>query len=559
MEESPAVGFEWNIAAIAHAIESVVPAHDAIVWRDLRLTWRDVGERSRRLAGALADRGFGLRRTFEECEPWESPHDHVALYLYNGNEYLEATLAAHQARCAPININYRYRSTELHHVLSDSAAAVVIYGGSFAETLAAVRDDLPDLGLLVQVDDGSGARLLDGAIGYEDLLSRHAPTLPPGLVDSWSPDDRYICYTGGTTGLPKGVVWRQGDFLQAALGIGVGRDWSGYDDLAAAASHSSLRALPTPPLMHGAAMWNALSCWAAGGAIILQDDTHHLDPADVWSSVERHGATSLLIVGDAFARPLIDEWDAHGGYDVPTLRHILSGGAVLSPTVKQGLVERLPEIAIVDVLGSTESGRQGVATSRVGATSAGFTPESSAVVLSEDRSRVLGPSDDAIGWLAQSGRVPLGYLGDAETTRTAFTRVGDLRCAIAGDRARHRADGSIELLGRDSVTINTGGEKVFAEEVETALKAHPAVFDALVCGRPSLRWGQEIVGVVALRDGVRVEADELRRWCRRDLADFKAPKAIVFVPAVVRSPSGKADYRWARDTAERAAPEGHAR
>jgi acyl-CoA synthetase (AMP-forming)/AMP-acid ligase II len=281
----------------------------------------------------------------------------------------------------------------------------------------------------------------------------------------------------------------------------------------------------------------------------MQDETAHLDPADVWRSVERHRATSLLIVGDSFARPLIDHWDAHGGYDVGSLRHVLSGGAVLSPMVRAGLIERLPGVTVVDVLGSTESGRQAVATASRGRDASGFRPESTAIVLSEDRSRRLTPADDSIGWLAQTGAVPLGYLGDPDATRATFPVLDGTRLAIAGDRARYRPDGGIDLLGRDSVTINTGGEKVFAEEVETALKTHPAVFDAVVCGRPSERWGEEVVGVVALRSGVEAGVDELRSWCRRDLADFKAPKGIVFVPSVVRSPSGKADYRWARDVA----------
>jgi fatty-acyl-CoA synthase len=542
---------DLNFAAICAAVEQAVPDREAIVWRDHAWTWRQTGDRARRLARALHDAGLGVHGRLDDVEPWESPHDHVALYLHNGNEYLEAMLGAYAARCAPVNVNYRYRAAELRYVLADSRARVVIFHGAFAPTLAEVRDDLPDLAQLVQVHDGSGAPLLDGAIGYEAWLAASRPELPPSLVGSWSGDDLYVCYTGGTTGSPKGVLWRQDDFLTAALGIGRlrGRDVGRLDELADAARSSALRALPAPPLMHGAAHWNAMSCWAAGGTVVMQDDTTRLDPADVWRAVARHRATSLLIVGDPFARPLLDEWDraaaAGDPYDAASLRHVLSGGAVLSPAVRDALLERLGDVTVVDVLGSTESGRQGVAQHRATSGSVGFAGEPTAVVLADDLRSRLGPGDERTGWLAQTGRVPRGYLGDPDKTARTFPVVDGLRTAIAGDRARVRGDGSIELLGRDSATINTGGEKVFAEEVETVLKGHPAVFDAVVCGRPSERWGQEVVAVAQLRPGSTVGDDDLRAWCRDRLADFKAPKAVVRVDRVERSPSGKPDYQWA--------------
>lgn len=548
-------GVTLHLAAIFEAVEAVAADRACIVWRDRSWSWRQTGERARRLASALAARGLGSRRPLGDCEAWESPHDHVALYLHNSNEYLEAMLGAYMARCAPVNVNYRYRAEELRYVLDDSRSRVVVYHAAFAPTLAEVAGDLRSAELFVHVDDDSGNDPLPGAVNYETWLRSSTPELSGALRDGWCGDDLYVCYTGGTTGNPKGVLWRQDDFLRAALGIGRrdGTPFGSYDELADAARGSTLRALPAPPLMHGAAHWNAMSCWAAGGTIVLQDDTTRLDPADLWRSVERHEATSLLIVGDPFARPLLDEWDraaAQGSpYSVPTLRHLISGGAVLSPRVKAALLDRLAQLTIVDVLGSTESGRQGIAQQRRGALGAGFSPAATAVVLADDLRSQLPPGDPRVGWLAQTGRVPRGYLGDPDKTRRTFPVVDGVAAAVAGDRARHAADGSIELLGRDSAVVNTGGEKVFGEEVETALKEHPGVIDAIVCGRPSVRWGEEVVAIVELRGSHLVGDDELREWCRARLADFKVPKAIVRVARVQRSPSGKADYRWAREMA----------
>jgi fatty-acyl-CoA synthase len=303
--------------------------------------------------------------------------------------------------------------------------------------------------------------------------------------------------------------------------------------------------------MHGAAHWNALSCWLAGGTVVLQSVVDRFDPGDVLDTVERSHATSLLIVGDPMARPLVDtlrEERSQGRHrDLSSLRHVLSGGAVLSPQRKAELLELLGHVTIVDVLGSTESGRQGVSrTSDAGQVAATFSPSATATVLSADLTRRLQPGQAELGWLAQSGRVPLGYLGDPDATERTFPVVGGRRHAVPGDRAVLRADGTVELHGRDSVCINTGGEKVFAEEVETAVKAHPAVLDAVVCGRPSPRWGEEVVAVVQLRPGVEVADEELRETAGRHVARYKLPRAIVRVEHVVRAPSGKADYRWAR-------------
>ena len=564
---------ELNVAVITEAIAAAHPDRDGLVFRDRRLSWADVADRTRRLARVLLDSGIGLRSEFGSGPRWQSVHDHVALYLHNGNEYLEGMLGAWKARAAPFNVNYRYVADELRYLLDDASARAVIVHECFAPTLAAVLDSLAERpALILQVADGSGHPLVPGAVDYDAALAAVAPTtspveLPDDVVSGWSGDDLYLCYTGGTTGMPKGAMWRQEDFLIAALGVRR-RDGTDFEDVAeivAAAASGRLRALPAPPLMHGAAHWNALSCWIAGGTVIIQDHPEHLDPEDLLRTVERHRATSLLVVGDPVARPLADALAAARAdgraHDLSSLRHLLSGGAVLSPALKAELVELVPGLTIVDVLGSTESGRQGVSNVRAGdAPSVGFVPSSTSVVLDESRIARLAPGDPAIGWLAQSGRVPLGYLNDEEKTAATFPEIDGVRHAVAGDRARLRADGTIELHGRDSVCINTGGEKVFAEEVETALKTHPDVFDAVVCGRPSPRWGEEVVALVQMRSGSDADDEGLRAAAGEHLARYKLPKEIVRLDRLVRSPSGKADYRWARAVAadppraERSAP-----
>jgi fatty-acyl-CoA synthase len=534
---------DHNAAALHEAIAAAVPERECVVAGPRRYTWADVTDRTRRLAAVLAGAGLGLRRDPAGVAAWESPHDHVALYLHNGPEYLEGLVGAWKARCSAVNVNYRYVATELAYVLRDSDAAAVVYHAGFAPVLAEVLADLPGLRLLLQVDDGSGTALLPGALDYEEALAAAEPAQPHGL----SPDDLYILYTGGTTGMPKGVLWRQGDFLATCLGV----RGSAREVVEAAGRRAGLRTLPSAPFMHGAAHWNAISAWLSGGTVVIPDVATHLDAAAVLRTCELERVSALQIVGDPFARPLLDELDA-GSYDLSAMRFLLSGGTVLSDPVKASLGERLPAVRIVDVLGSSETGRQAVS----GSDSA-FRPEGSAVVLAGDRSRRLAPGDDEIGWLAQAGRVPLGYLSDPAKTAATFPVIDEVRYAVAGDRVRIRRDGSIELLGRDSVTINTGGEKVFAEEVEQVLTAHTAVADAVVTGRPSERWGNEIVAVLSARPGIAPPADAaLRDHCRASLAGYKVPKAFCWVEQVVRSPAGKPDYAWARDVASRDAQGG---
>ncbi len=520
---------------------------EAMVFRDRRFTWSELTERTRRLANALHDRGLGCHRERAELASWESGQDHLAIYATNGNEYLEAMLGAFKARVAPLNVNYRYTAAELLHVLADSAATAIVVHSCFTPVLADVLPALPGLRTILQVPDESGLPLLRGAVWFEDALAA-ASSGPPPVTPS--PDDLSILYTGGTTGAPKGVLWRQGDAWSECFG---GSPSATSMDEVVADATIGLKALLAPPFMHGAGHWMSLRTWNLGGTIVIQDEPGHLDPADIWRTVERERVSFLLIVGDAFARPLVDELAA-GGYDLACLTVILSGGAPLSALLKEAFLAHLPGLMIVDGLGSSEAGGQvSHVSTGASATTGTFPLTLGNHVLAADLSRELRPGEAELGWLAKSGRLALGYLSDPEKTARTYPVIDGVRYAVPGDRAHVRADGTIELHGRDSVTINSGGEKIFAEEVEAALKAHDAVYDCVVAGRASERWGQDVVAVVQLRDGADPGEAALLAEAERHVARYKLPKAFVFVDQVVRSPAGKADYRWAASIVDRTA------
>ncbi len=534
---------DFAIGDIHEAIAATRPDQLCLVFRDRRLTWADVTERTRRLANYFSSRGLGCHTERSGLSGSESGQDHLAIYLHNGNEYLEAMLGAFKARVAPLNVNYRYVAEELRYLLNDSASSAVIVHSQFAPVLAEVLDDVPSLRVIIQVADDSGHPLLPGAIWYEDALSASSSDRPKVRP---SGDDLYILYTGGTTGMPKGVLWRSGDAIVECFGGS--RTASTPDEFAAEAAEG-LQALLAPPFMHGAGHWMSFRTWITGGTVFVQDNPDRLDPVDIWSVIERERLSFLLIVGDAFARPLIDELE-RGVYELSCLSVILSGGAPLSAVLKHEFIRHLPTTMIVDGLGSSEAGGQLSHVSAGASASTGtFAISAGNHVLSGDLDRELLAGEDELGWLAKSGRLALGYLGDPAKTERTYPVIDGVRYAVPGDRARLRADGTIELHGRDSVTINSGGEKIFAEEVEAAIKAHEAVYDCVVAGRPSERWGNEVVAVVRIRDGHAASADDLRSEAQRHIARYKLPKAFVFVDHIVRSPSGKADYRWAKQVA----------
>ncbi len=534
-----------NLAALHEAIAAALPDAECLVSGARRFTWREITDRTRRLAAVLRAAGLGCRQERAGLANHESGQDHVALYLYNGNEYLEGMLGAMKARCAPFNVNYRYVDEELIYLFDNADARAVIFHASFAPALARIRGKLPRVQLWLSVDDGSGENLA-GALDYERALASASPELPQQL----SEDDLYILYTGGTTGMPKGVLWRQDEILRAALLPPRTEPSTAAIVERARRGAGKVRALPTPPFMHGAAHWAAFTLWHAGGTVCIPAKPRSLDPHDLWATVERERISAMTIVGDAFAQPLLAALREHT-YDLASLKTITSGGAILSAPVKDELLARLPGVRIIDVLGSSESGQQATQISRPGqkATTGEFELTENNVVLSEDLTRIAAPGSGESGWLARSGPVPLGYYKDAEKSARAFPTLNGVRYSVPGDRAIALEGGGLRLLGRDSATINSGGEKIFAEEVEHALKHHPAVWDAVVTGTPHARFGQQVTALVALRVGARVSEEELRASCEAHIARYKLPRAVVFVDEVVRAPSGKADYRWAKQVA----------
>ncbi len=538
---------QFNLADAFETVAGVNPDRECLIWGDTRFTFSQVADRSRRLGAYLRSRGLGAHTERAELAGHESGQDHLGIYLYNGNEYLESMIGAFMSRVAPFNVNYRYVADELLYLLDNSQCRALVYHAAFAPTLAEVLDRLPRLDVLVQVADDSGNDLLPGAVDYETVLAETEPTIDVRPTS----DDLYILYTGGTTGMPKGVLWRQHDIFLSAMGgrnILTQEKVETYDDLAAqaAAFPEPLKFLVIPPLMHGAAQWVAFIALNNGHAIVLPPDTKSFDPAEAWRTIERERCTTLTVVGDAIARPLVEELES-GSYDTSSLLSVGNGGAPLTPTIKQRLLEQLPNIFLTDAVGSSETGAQMNHMSSASDTSSGrFNPGPGTVVVSEDLDKVLDAGHDGIGWLAQTGWVPLGYFADADKTARTFPVIDGVRYSVPGDRARLLPDGEVELLGRDSVTINSGGEKIFAEEVERAIAGHPSVHDVVVVGRASERWGQEVVALVELSDGQTATADDIVTHASQHVARYKLPKDVLFLDAIQRSPSGKADYRWAK-------------
>jgi 3-oxocholest-4-en-26-oate---CoA ligase len=540
---------EFTVPAVTAAVAAAIPDRELIIQGDRRYTYAEIMGRAQRLAAYLHSRGLGCHTERSELEGHQAGQDLVGLYAYNGNEFVEALIGAFAARVAPFNVNFRYVKSELQYLLADSGATALIYHAAFAPRIAEVLPDLPQLRVLIQIADDSGNPLLDGAVDYETAVNSESPA--PAVQHS--PDDLYVLYTGGTTGMPKGVLWRQHDIFMTSFGgrnLMTGEPTNSLDELVGRlAGGAGTKLMILPPLIHGAAQWSVMTAITTGQTVVFPSVVDHLDADDVVRTIEREKVMTVTVVGDAIARPLVAAIDK-GIADVSSLAVVANGGALLTPYVKQRLIDVLPNAIIIDGVGSSETGGQMHHMSTAAAVSTGtFNAGSDTCVAAEDLGRILAAGHEGMGWLAQRGYIPLGYKGDAAKTAATFPVINGVRYAVPGDRARHRDDGCIELLGRDSVTINSGGEKIFVEEVETAIASHPAVIDVVVTGRPSERWGQEVVAVVAFADGAKAEADELIDHAAKTLARYKLPKAIVVRAAIERSPAGKADYRWARDQA----------
>jgi len=536
---------EWTIGAVLDVIAEVIPDRPITICGDRRRTFAETADRTRRLANYLAANGFGAQRERADLQNWECGQDRVALVMHN-DLYADMVIGCLKARTVPVNVNYNYTPREVQELLEYVRPRAVIFHKSLGAKFA---DVLPPDGadLLLSVDDGSEGPELPGAVSLDEALSQ-------GNTDqnvTPSPDDLLMICTGGTTGRPKGVLWRQSDIYVSSM---VGADHPSAQEI-----RDKVNRVAGPPwfavspLMHAAGMWTAFSAIMAGLTVVLYDTSKKLDPQLVWRTAEREKVGMMTMVGDAYAAPLVAEL-RNGNYDVSTLAAIGTGGAATNVKYQRALLELLPQLTLINGYGSSETGNMGFGHSRHDTRTDTFTLREGGLVLAEDYSHFLSPGEQEVGWAAREGRIPLGYLNDPDATRKTFPVVDGKRVVISGDRAALEQDGTLRLYGRDSLVVNTGGEKVFVEEVEEVLRAHAAVADALVVGRPSERWGEELVALVQLRDGAEAGRSELHTLCTEHLARFKAPKDFLFVDEVRRLGNGKPDYRWAKSQAAEKAP-----
>lgn len=528
---------EWTLAAVLDAIAEVVPDRLMTVCGDRRSTYAESADRTHRLANYLGSQGLGAHIEREQLDRWECGQDRVALVMCN-DLYPDMVIGCLKARTVPVNINYHYTPREVGELLDYVKPTAVIYHRSLGAKFA---DVIGGADLLLSIDDGSAAAELPDAVTLEDALAQGDTDQPI----SPSPDDVIMICTGGTTGRPKGVLWRQSDMYVVSMN---GADHVSVDEI-----HQKVRQAGPPwyavsPLMHAAGMWTAFAALMNGQTVILYDDRAGFDPATALETVEREKVGLMTMVGDAYAAPLVQELQRRS-YDLSSLFAIGTGGAATNPKYQRALLDAIPQITLINGYGSSETGNMAFGHSQRGQQRDTFQFREGGLVLSDDYTRFLQPGDPEVGWVARAGRIPLGYFDDEPATLKTFPVVDGRRVVISGDRASVEADGALRLFGRDSLVVSTGGEKVFIEEVEEVLRAHPAVADALVVGRPSDRWGEELVALVALRDGIEATDEVLREHCTSQLARFKAPKQFIFIDHVRRLGNGKGDYRWAKSVA----------
>lgn len=527
----------YNIAdLIEHAVDAV-PERTAVVCGGRSVTFAELEQRANRMAHHLAGHGVG-------------PGSHIGVYARNSIETLESMIAAYKLRAIAINVNYRYVHGELRYLFSNADIIALVHDQAYADTVAGVLPECPQLKHVIAIEDGGGADYRRyGGVAYESALASGSPERDFG---ERSGDDLFILYTGGTTGYPKGVLWRHEDVF-CALGGGIDFMTGEYisDEWALAREgkeSGGLVRLPVAPLIHGAAQWAAFGALFAGSTVVF---VPQFDPHAAWRAIQDNGVQVLTIVGDAMGRPMIDAY-REGNYDGSSLVAVSSHGALFSQPVKQEFLAELPDVFITDAVGSSESGFTGIGmVSKESDHSAGprVNPGKDAILIDDD-GRKVEAEPGAVGLIARGGHVPIGYYKDEEKSRKIFAEVDGKRYVVPGDYARYEDDGTLTLLGRGSQCVNSGGEKIYPEEVEAALKTHDDVFDALVVGLPDERLGQRVGAVVQPRAGRELDVGSLDEHVRTEIAGYKVPRDVWVVDEVQRSPTGKANYPWALEYAQ---------
>ena len=507
----------------------------AMIHGDRIVSWPDMTARSNNVARWLLEHGATMG-------------DKVGFYMRNQPEYVEGLAASFKGRLTHVNVNYRYLDDELVYIIDNSDSTVVLFDIEFRDNVIRVKDRLPSVKIWVEVGGGSDTPVF--ALAYETLAT--SGDGDPLEIER-SPDDLMFLYTGGTTGMPKGVMWSHQIWRDANLD-GLRRIYgsapTNWEDHRAFVNEVGQfgRQLPACPLMHGTGLFTALGAFLNGGAIVTLETKSRFDPDELWDTVARNGVTAMAIVGDAFAKPMLKVLDeTPGQYDLSSVASITSSGVMWSMEVKQGLIRHIPQVALMDSFGASEAVGFGmsVTTAEGVSETAKFEIGEHCKVFTED-GREIQPGSDETGLIARGGAVPRGYYKDAKKTAETFRTIDGVRYAIPGDWCKVAADGTLTLLGRGSNCINSAGEKIYPEEVEEALKEHDAVRDALVVGVPDDKWGQAVTGVVELTDGAQTDEDTLRAFVRTRLAPYKAPKRVLFSPDLQRAPNGKADYKGIR-------------
>lgn len=526
---------------IIDAVSGVVPpSTPAFIHGDRTVTWPEATKRMNNIARNLHAKGI-------------KPRDKVAFYMRNGIEYGELSGACFLGSLTHVNVNYRYKPEEVRYIVDNSDATVVVYAREFRDTVAQIHNQLGKVKVFVEVSDTPDVASF--ATQYEKLATTGNGEEP---THARSPDDELFIYTGGTTGMPKGVIYRHGDLATAllariALATGVvPTELKQITDFVTAAGETNTRYMPTCPQMHGTGFFGTIATTMAGGTVVTVDNAS-LDPHAIWRSVEKNRVTSMAIVGDPFAKPLLQALDEEPGkYDTTSVVGIGSSGAMWSAEVKQGLINHMPQVVLTDSFASTEALGMGASVTQKGIApkTAAFMMGPNAMVIDED-DQPIEPGSGKSGRLAVGGLLPLGYYKDEQKTNSLFRIINGQRYSIPGDHAIVEADGRITVLGRGSNCINTAGEKVFPEEVEETLKRHPSIEDCLVIGVPDDKWGQAVTGVVKLANGAKFDEAELRTHVRDSLAGYKTPKRILIAGVNLRAPNGKADYKSASEFAKR--------